>query len=216
MTTHNAYKLLKLISVRDVREHIPEAESPMFVSPYVLQRIDCNLCNHHFTPIVYACGRKTYAQHTFTAGCPGIYHYHGSVSRYMISQAAGDVQGLIAVGITNCYMGAKFTANDNYEYSPLVCSKSSYFQTTGIIMACHRCKNIVTEDGLVVFTNNSIYRNMILCANCRNFALAFDTYQVLEVYGVSVVDGVPMFYEAGGSIHELEDAEFQKRSMSSV
>jgi hypothetical protein len=68
------FKWLKLITPEKAQSLGISAESPVFVSPYVDQKIQCFHCLNNYTPLVYQHGYTTSAQHFCPTG-GGLYHF---------------------------------------------------------------------------------------------------------------------------------------------
>jgi hypothetical protein len=70
------------------------AEAPVFVSPTLRRAHECPTCGVTFTPLVYAPGHVTRAQHA-RPECPGIFHWH----RFPAYEARGP---FILAGAVDC------------------------------------------------------------------------------------------------------------------
>jgi hypothetical protein len=67
-------KLLRLVPAEQAREIAPllGAEAPVWASPQVDRRRDCERCGGTYAPLLYGAGRRTESVHP----CAGIYHFH--------------------------------------------------------------------------------------------------------------------------------------------
>lgn len=70
-----AWKAVRCITPEAAAELGIPAETPVFISPYIRTPEDCPTCGATFSPLVYAPGHVTQAQHHFWR-CPGIWHVH--------------------------------------------------------------------------------------------------------------------------------------------
>lgn len=67
------YKALKLVLPELANSYDIPAEAPVFISPYIVHKSHCYVCEADYSPLLYQIGRTTHAQHTCKTNGGGIY-----------------------------------------------------------------------------------------------------------------------------------------------
>jgi len=207
----SAWKWLRLLAPEAANRLLggrAPVEGPTFTSPFTSRQHTCPYCRSRFTPLVYAPGCRTLAQHwhpetidDYDAVPSGIFHYHLPLSaarcRYGPWVVVGE-GGWVAVG--QCSECTHLGGNDYV---------AAAWHTTHVLALCWGCDLCLEEGDLVQILTGDLAQTLYpICASCLEKAVSGADGPYGRVWGEDVVlwgqfvivDGCPLFTRSLGAI----------------